>query len=287
MLKRNRSTLLLWISTLSKTEPVHCFSLPFMSSSKRRKSSHESHNADVTGSDAQSLFHITTAAKAQSFTDGVRLASLLATENTNSNENHGHSGDDLPVDVIMPWMGFGTYRLGRTETIPAVLQALEVGYRAIDTAFIYGGEKTEALVGQAIQQAIERGIIRAREEVFLTTKHWRKYHGYELTQQCLKQSLRRLSVEFVDLYLMHWGGPAWSTMNREKQYVEQNPWHYATTSESDMAAVRAETWRVMEDALRQGKVRSIGVSNFTVQHLQTLKKTATIWPPAVNQVEFQ
>jgi diketogulonate reductase-like aldo/keto reductase len=168
-----------------------------------------------------------------------------------------------------------------------VLDALEVGYRAIDTAFIYGGEKTEALVGQAIQQAIAKGIIQSRKEVFITTKHWRKYHGYEPTLQCLNLSLRRLAVDVIDLYLMHWAGPAWSTMNREKKYVEQDPWHYATTCESDMAAMRAETWRAMEDALRQGKVRSIGVSNFTVQHLQTLQKSATIWPPAVNQVEFQ
>jgi diketogulonate reductase-like aldo/keto reductase len=228
-----------------------------------------------------SLFRITTAVEAKSFTDGVRLRTYSPLKPEAADEDHDSK------NVILPWMGFGTYRLGRTETIPAVLQALAVGYRAIDTAFIYGGEKTETLVGQAIQQAMAQGIIQSRRDVFITTKHWRNYHGYEPTLQCLNLSLRRLSVDYIDLYLMHWGGPAWSTMNREKGNLEQDPWHYATTCESDMATVRAETWRAMEDALRQKKVRSIGVSNFTVQHLQTLRKTATTWPPAVNQVEFQ
>ena len=77
-------------------------------------------------------------------------------------------------------------------------------------------------------------------------------------------------------------------MNRRKDAIEEHgPWHYAAEGhgEDDIAALRAETWRAMEEALRSGKARSIGVSNFTVGHLETLKRTAKVWPPAVNQVE--
>lgn len=120
----------------------------------------------------------------------------------------------------------------------------------------------------------------------MITKHWRKYHGYDVTLECLRLSLSRLQVDYVDLYLIHWPGPAYSTMNRRNDVLEeQGPWAYATTKEDDMVKVRAETWRAMEDALKEGKVKAIGVSNFTIRHLETLKKTAKIWPPAVNQVE--
>lgn len=184
-------------------------------------------------------------------------------------------------------MGFGTYRLGKEQAEAAVLQAIKCGYRAIDTAFIYGGEATEKLVGQAIQKALNEGIISSRAELFVTTKHWRKYHGYEPTLKCIGMSLKRLQLPYVDLWLMHWPGPAWSTMNRLKSVQALDPWHYAATTPENMAAQRAETWRGMEEALRRGLCRSIGVSNFSVAHLETLKTTAVVWPPAVNQVEFQ
>jgi len=75
-------------------------------------------------------------------------------------------------------------------------------------------------------------------------------------------------------------------MNRRKDLIAQHgPWHYAVHSKEDMPQIRAETWRAMEDAVRNGKARAIGVCNFTVKHLERLKKTATIWPPAVNQIE--
>ena len=212
-------------------------------------------------------FQETTASVATSLTHGIRLYS--------------------PHDnVIMPWIGYGTYRLGKDQAEKATLQAIQSGYRAIDTAFIYGGETTESLVGQAIQSAIQSGTIQSREDLFITTKHWRKYHGYEPTLECLRLSLERLQVDSIDLWLMHWPGPAWTTMNRRNDLVADDPWHYSTTSHKDMAHLRSETWRAMEDACRQGRVRAIGVSNMTVQHLKTLKQTATLWPPAVNQVEL-
>lgn len=85
---------------------------------------------------------------------------------------------------------------------------------------------------------------------------------------------------------MHWPGPAWNTMGRRKDLIEKyGPWHYAVHSEEEMPQIRAQTWRAMEDAVRGGKVKAIGVCNFTVKHLERLKKTATMWPPAVNQIE--
>ena len=178
------------------------------------------------------------------------------------------------------------YRLGKEQAKDATLQALECGYRGIDTAFIYGGESTERLVGQAIQEALAQGIVDSREQIFVTTKHWRKYHGYDATLKCLRLSLKRLDLDYVDLWLMHWPGPAWSTMNRRKDLQKDNPWYYATTAPHEMVALRAETWRAMEDSYRQGLVRAIGVSNMSVEQLKTLKKTATLWPPVVNQVEL-
>ena len=191
--------------------------------------------------------------------------------------------------VLMPWVGFGTYKLGQSAAKAATLAALRCGYRAIDTAYIYAGEKCEPEVGKAIATALSEGTLRSREELFVTTKHWRKFHGYDETLKCLNTSLQRLQLEHVDLWLMHWPGPAWSTMNRKKDEIAAHgPWFYAASGHGadEIAALRAETWRAMEEALKAGKCRAIGVSNFTVAHLETLKRTATVWPPAVNQVEM-
>ena len=85
---------------------------------------------------------------------------------------------------------------------------------------------------------------------------------------------------------MHWPGPAWNSMNRRKDLIaDHGPWYYAVHSENEIPKLRAETWRAMEDSVKSGKVRAIGVCNFGIQHLELLKKTATIWPPAVNQIE--
>ena len=195
-------------------------------------------------------------------------------------------GVELSDGVIMPWAGYGTYRLGKSKAYQPTMDAIRAGYRCIDTAFIYAGETTETEVGRAIQTAVDEQIVESREDLFVITKHWRKYHGYDATLKCLDLSLKRLNLDHVDLYLIHWAGPAYRTMNREKAKLEsEGPWYYATTTEDDMPSVRAETWRAMEDALKAGKVRSIGVSNFSVRHLERLKQTATVWPPAVNQVE--
>ena len=184
----------------------------------------------------------------------------------------------------------GTYKIKSSKVRQCTLDAIKCGYRCFDTAFIYGGETTEKQVGLAIQDAIYRKhLIKDREELFVITKQWRKYHGYQPTLQCLEKSLRRLQLDYIDLYLIHWPGPAYKTMNRRNDLLEKyGPWYYAAKGQQDEASmpyIRSETWRAMEDAYFEGKVHSIGVSNFTIEHLETLKQTARIWPPAVLQIE--
>jgi diketogulonate reductase-like aldo/keto reductase len=152
--------------------------------------------------------------------------------------------------IEIPIFGLGTFqtRSGR-ETHDAVLYALQVGYRLIDTAKIYGNEED---VGEAVHTS---GI--PREEIFITTKLWNSDHGYDRALKAFEKSLERLGLSYVDLYLIHWpeGG------------------------------LRNESWRALEKLLKEGKCRAIGVSNYTIQHLkELLKNSSTV--PAVNQVEF-
>ena len=251
-----------------------------MGGTKRRRPVQQEDTTTNTAMASAGLRTRNSAKDAESLTDGVLLANHDPNKTKNTDDNSNHSNG-----VILPWIGFGTYKLGKTTAKESTYQALRAGYRCIDTAFIYGGETTERQVGQAIQEAIQEGSLQ-RNELVVQTKHWRKYHGYEPTLQCLNLSLQRLQLEYIDIWLIHWPGPAWSTMNRRKDAIEEHgPWHYATHSKEDLPTLRADTWRAMETALREGKVKAIGVSNFSIAHLERLKQTATIWPPAVNQIE--
>ncbi len=152
--------------------------------------------------------------------------------------------------VEMPVLGLGVYqsRPG-AETREAVRTALQLGYRHVDTARAYGNEPDVA-----------RGIAESgvpREEVFLTTKLWNSDHGYDATLRACDASLARLETGWVDLYLVHW----------------------------PVQGLRHETWRAMERLLAQGKARAIGVSNYTIRHLEELLARANE-PPSVNQVEL-
>lgn len=161
-------------------------------------------------------------------------------------------------DVEIPAIGFGTYKIREgAECINVVKFALGNNYRHIDTAAVYENEQS---VGEAIRQS---GV--NREELFITTKVWNTERGYGQTLKAFGDSLQRLGVEYVDLYLVHWPANA-------KQY-------------SDTKALNAETWRALETLYREGKVRAIGVSNFLVHHLKDLLETATI-VPMVNQIEY-
>ena len=158
----------------------------------------------------------------------------------------------------IPCVGFGTWQTPNdTVGYEAVLKALEVGYRHIDTAAVYGNEES---VGRAIKDS---GV--AREEIFLTTKLWNGQHGYEATIEAFNESLERLGVDYVDLYLIHWPNP----LKFRDHWQEAN----------------AGSWKAMEELYRAGKIKAIGVSNFRVHHLEALSQTATI-QPAVNQIRL-
>ncbi|MFA5006596.1 MAG: aldo/keto reductase [Candidatus Izemoplasmatales bacterium] len=163
----------------------------------------------------------------------------------------------LSNGVAIPPIGFGTWQIPDGDVVyNAVRAALSAGYRAIDTAAVYGNETG---VGAAIRDA---GI--PRSEVFLTTKVWNDDQGYESTLRAFGASRAKLGVEYVDLYLIHW--PA----------VNRFPDHRATN---------LETWRAMERLYREGKVRAIGVSNFLPHHLEPLWNAAEV-KPMVDQVEL-
>jgi 2,5-diketo-D-gluconate reductase A len=151
----------------------------------------------------------------------------------------------------VPQLGFGVYQIEPDDTERAVSRALEIGYRHIDAAQLYGNEEG---VGRAIAAS---GL--ARDELFVTTKLDIERHGRDSAREALDESLERLGLEYVDLYLIHWPRPA------EDRYVE--------------------TWTGFEQIAATGRARSIGVSNFLVAHLERLAaETATV--PAVNQVEL-
>lgn len=148
----------------------------------------------------------------------------------------------------MPMVGFGVYQVSNEDTEKAVLEALKAGYRLLDTAAVYGNE---AGVGRAIKAS---GI--PREEIFVTTKLWiQRENGYENTKKALENSLTRLGLDYVDLYLMH------------QPFGDVH-----------------EQWRAMEDLYKAGKARAIGVSNFHMDRLMDLITCHDI-VPAVNQIE--
>lgn len=154
----------------------------------------------------------------------------------------------------MPWLGLGVFRVEEGNTlVEAVKTAIKQGYRSIDTAAIYANE---AGVGQGIKEALEETGLR-REDLFITSKVWNADLSYEDTLQAYETSLEKLGLEYLDLYLIHW--PV------EGKYTG--------------------AWKALEELYKQGRVKSIGVSNFQIHHLEELMKTATV-KPVINQVEF-
>ncbi len=152
--------------------------------------------------------------------------------------------------VEIPQLGFGVFQIDPEDTVAAVGKALDVGYRHIDTAAMYGNEKE---VGQAIHDS---GL--ARDDVFVTSKLNNDAHGYDEALAAFDASLERLGLDHVDLYLIHWPQPG------NDRYVD--------------------TWRAFEKIYADGRAKSIGVSNFEPNHLHRLIAETDV-VPAVNQVE--
>lgn len=158
----------------------------------------------------------------------------------------------LNNDVKMPMLGLGVYKVeDGAVTVDTVKAALDADYRLIDTAAIYQNEES---VGQALREA---GI--PREDVFVTTKLWNEFHGFDEALQAFQDSLDRLGLEYVDLFLIHWPMP------RFGKFVE--------------------TYKALEQLYEEGRVRAIGVSNFEIAHLEQIIQSCSI-VPAVNQVEI-
>jgi diketogulonate reductase-like aldo/keto reductase len=156
----------------------------------------------------------------------------------------------LNNSVEMPWLGYSTYRIEPGNvTFKSVTEAIDVGYRHIDTAKYYRNEED---VGRAIR---ESGL--DREDFFVTTKLWNTDQGYDSAKRAFEDSLERLGIEYVDLYLIHWPIPD----------------------------IFVGSWSALEELYLEGRTRAIGVSNFLQHHLEELISSCSIMP-AVDQVEF-
>ncbi|GAQ80986.1 Aldo/keto reductase family protein [Klebsormidium nitens] len=165
----------------------------------------------------------------------------------------------LNTGFEMPVLGLGTYKAKGVDVRNAVKWAIEAGYRHIDTASIYRNEED-------IAEAIRDSRV-ARESLFITSKVSPYQQGYEKARKALQESLTRLGTDYLDLYLVHWPGAS----------------SVPVTSERNVH-LRHETWRAMEEAFREGRCRSIGVSNFLRTHLEELLSASSV-VPAVNQIE--
>jgi diketogulonate reductase-like aldo/keto reductase len=150
----------------------------------------------------------------------------------------------------MPQLGFGVWQVKDDQASAAVSKALEVGYTSIDTAMIY---KNENGVGKAIKESSV-----PRDELFITTKVWNSDQGYENTLRAFDESLERLGLDYVDLYLIHWPTPQFD------EYVD--------------------TYKALEKLYHDGRVKAIGVCNFEIEHLERILNECDI-KPVLNQIE--
>ena len=157
----------------------------------------------------------------------------------------------------IPCIGFGTWQTPDGKTaVNSVIEAIKSGYKHIDTAAIYGNEKS---IGKAIK---ESGI--NRNELFITSKVWNKDRGYKTTLAAFEKTINDLQIDYLDLYLIHW--PA------------------SVNKFNDWDNINLETWRAMTELYKAGKIKSIGVSNFMPHHLKSLMETEV--KPMIDQIEF-
>jgi diketogulonate reductase-like aldo/keto reductase len=164
----------------------------------------------------------------------------------------------LSNGVEIPCIGFGTWQTPNGDlAVSSVLSALQAGYRHIDTAQGYGNEES---VGTAIKKS---GI--DRKEIFITSKLNNSEHGYQKTLDAFEETMKKLDMDYIDLFLIHWPNPI----------AFRNHWQEAN----------AGTWKAFEELYNAGRIRSIGISNFHPHHIEDLMKTATV-APMVNQIRL-
>jgi len=172
---------------------------------------------------------------------------------------------------VMPALGLGTWRMEPASVGPVIRTALQLGYRHIDCASIYGNE---AAIGEALAEALASGAVE-RDQLWVTSKLWNDCHAPEQVRPALERTLADLGLEHLDLYLIHW-----PVAHRHGVLLPERPDDQISLERQPLA----DTWGAMEDVVEAGLVRCIGVSNFSSAKLAALASGARILP-AVNQVE--
>lgn len=172
----------------------------------------------------------------------------------------------------LPTVGLGTYSESKKGDVEeAVKYAIDIGYRHFDSAWFYGNEDE---VGRGIRAKIDSGVVK-REDIFVTSKLWNNFHAKELVIPKLKESLQNFGLDYLDLYLIHW--PLGFKEDSPLLPKENHKSHYSDVDYLD-------TWRGMEEALKLGLTKSIGISNFNAEQIDRVLKNSSI-KPVVNQVE--
>ena len=172
----------------------------------------------------------------------------------------------------MPILGLGTWKAASGEVGKAVRYAIQAGYRHIDCAAIYGNE---AEIGVALEAAMQAGEVK-REELWITSKLWNNAHAEDQVPLALHQSLQDLRLDYLDLYLIHW--PV--AIKQEIVFPTAGE-HFLSLDEMPLFA----TWTGMETCVKKGLTRHIGVSNFSIKHLEEIRHNADI-QPEMNQIEL-
>ncbi len=165
---------------------------------------------------------------------------------------------ELNNGVRIPCIGFGTYKTPADDTCRAVLEAIDAGYRLIDTASFYGNESG---VGKAVRTC---GL--PREDIFVTSKVWNTDRGYDKTLASFDRTMDALGLDYLDLFLIHWPASLKAYGERAKE-------------------INRDTWRALEKLYNDGRVKAIGLSNFLPHHIDEIMETESI-KPMVNQIEF-
>ncbi|XP_043580490.1 aldose reductase-like isoform X1 [Bombus pyrosoma] len=173
----------------------------------------------------------------------------------------------LSSGYTMPLIGFGTYKIqGRDVIYEVVDESLKVGFRSFDTAVVYRNEED---IGYALKNLLPKYNLQ-RSDIFITTKLSPSEHGDPKgIEKSVQRSLKALNTTYIDLYLIHWPGAA-----------------YIPESSTNNPSLRAKTWDKLVELKKQGFIRSIGVSNYTIKHLEELLQNCKDIPPSVNQVEL-